>query len=178
VARVTIFAALAVALLAGASARAADPCPVAKLAGGSFARYGVARGLGPGPAYPIGFRDVLEFPYPPDPSTGFGDVWGAAKVLWFVASRYRGPVLIRGRKLDADVEVRFDASGHRPTAMPPDELRIPAGWRRVSVPGVPLVGQRYMPSLTRLRESGCYAYQVDGTTFSRVIVFRALAVSE
>jgi hypothetical protein len=28
-------------------------------------------------------------------------------------------------------------------------------------------------SYTRMREAGCYAYQVDGTTFSRVVVFRA-----
>ena len=35
------------------------------------------------------------------------------------------------------------------------------------------VGQRYRPSYTRLRAPGCYAYQVDGTTFSRVIVFQA-----
>jgi hypothetical protein len=196
VARVTIFAALALALAASTPSGAADPwaplyrplhlpelapgvpCPVAKLAGGSFTRYGVARGLGPGPAYPIGFRSVLKYPYPPPPASGFGDVWGGTKVLWFVAPRYRGPVLIRGRKLDADVEVRFDRTDHRPTALPPDELRIPAGWRRVRVSGVPLVGQRYVPSFTRLSESGCYAYQIDGTTFSRVIVFRALAVSE
>ena len=29
------------------------------------------------------------------------------------------------------------------------------------------------PSYTRLRAGGCYAYQVDGATSSRVIVFRA-----
>ncbi|MBA2462339.1 MAG: hypothetical protein H0V45_11335 [Actinobacteria bacterium] len=29
------------------------------------------------------------------------------------------------------------------------------------------------PSLTRLRAPGCYAYQVDGRTFSYVIVFEA-----
>jgi hypothetical protein len=32
---------------------------------------------------------------------------------------------------------------------------------------------RYRPSYTRLRGPGCYAYQVDGTSFSRVVVFRA-----
>ena len=31
------------------------------------------------------------------------------------------------------------------------------------------------PSYTRLRGGGCYAYEVDGTSFSRVIVFRAAA---
>ncbi|MGZ8695201.1 MAG: hypothetical protein ACXWYS_07155 [Gaiellaceae bacterium] len=193
-ARVTILAALVLALTAGASLGAADPwaplyrplhlpalapgapCPIAKLAGGSFARYGVGRGLGPGPAYPIGFRSVLKFPYPPDPSWGLGDTWGGTKVLWFVAPRYRGRVLVRGRRLDADTEVRFDAG--RAAVLPPDELRIPVGWQGGRPPGIKLVGQRYMPSNLRLRESGCYAFQIDGTTFSRPIVFRAVAVPE
>jgi len=30
------------------------------------------------------------------------------------------------------------------------------------------------PSYTRLRAAGCYGYQIDGTAFSRVIVFRAV----
>jgi hypothetical protein len=29
------------------------------------------------------------------------------------------------------------------------------------------------PSLTRLRAPGCYAYQVDGRTFSYVVIFEA-----
>jgi hypothetical protein len=29
------------------------------------------------------------------------------------------------------------------------------------------------PSFTRVRKPGCYAYEVDGTSFSEVIVFRA-----
>ena len=41
-------------------------------------------------------------------------------------------------------------------------------------PGVKDVGQRYRPSYTRVRGPGCYAYQVDGTSFSRVIVFEAI----
>jgi hypothetical protein len=188
VARVTILGALLAMLAATAHAAPADswaplyrplhlptlapgaPCPVAKPAGGAFKRYGIARGLGPGPAYPIGA--TVRFPQIA------GETWGKVKVLWFVAPRYRGHVLIRGHRLDGDAEVRFDATGAPSLVTPPDELRIPAGWRAVRVPGIKAVGQRYMPSSTRLRESGCYAYQVDGTTFSRVVVFRAVAVPE
>jgi hypothetical protein len=32
---------------------------------------------------------------------------------------------------------------------------------------------RYRPSYTRLRVPGCDAYQIDGTTFSRVVAFSA-----
>ena len=36
----------------------------------------------------------------------------------------------------------------------------------VGNPGVADVGQRYRPSYTRVRAPGCYAYKIDGTTFS------------
>jgi len=32
---------------------------------------------------------------------------------------------------------------------------------------------RQFPSYTRVRARGCYAYQIDGTNFSTVVVFRA-----
>ncbi|HEX3873332.1 MAG TPA: hypothetical protein VHW26_04230 [Solirubrobacteraceae bacterium] len=72
-----------------------------------------------------------------------GSDWGAQKVLWAAAPRYAGPVLIR----------QLLAAGATSSGEP-------AGWRE-------------WPSYTRLRAGGCYAYQVDGTTFSTVIVFRA-----
>ena len=139
-----------------------DPCPVSPVARFNFARYGVGKGIGPGPVYPIGFfqpGSLLRFPYPPAPARIFGTEWAATKVLWFVAPRYRGPVLIRGRKLDAPVEVRFERG-----MLPFEELRIARGARGGHPPGYRLVGQRYRPSYTRLREGGCYAYQIDGTT--------------
>jgi hypothetical protein len=147
-------------------------CPVSRVARVDFEKYGVAKGIGPGPAYPIGFTQPgsrLQFPYPPDPAGEFaGSSWSGTKVLWFVTPRYRGPVLIRGGRLDRPDRLRFDRG-----KVPPKEMRIPrnasGGWP----PGVEDKGQRYRPSYTRLRAPGCYAYQIDGTTFSRVIVFKA-----
>jgi hypothetical protein len=148
------------------------PCPVSGVGRIKFARYGVAKGIGPGPAYPIGFAQpgsVLRFTYPPNPASEFaGSQWSGQKVLWFVAPTYRGPVLIRGGRLDAPDTLRFERG-----KLPPTELRIPATTRGGYPPGSKLVGQRYRPSYTRLRAPGCYAYQIDGTTFSRVIVFTA-----
>jgi hypothetical protein len=148
------------------------PCPVSSVGRTDFARYGVAKGIGPGPVYPVGFAQpgsVLTFVYPPDPNSEFaGSSWSGQKVLWFVVPSYRGPVLIRGRRLDAADVVRFERG-----KLPPAELRIPAGTSLVGNPGVTDRGQRYRPSYTRLRAPGCYAYQIDGTTFSRVIVFQA-----
>jgi hypothetical protein len=142
------------------------PCPASGVSRFPFARYGVRPGIGPGPAYPIGFEQpgsVLRFqdPAPPGSSVA-GSPWNGQKVLWFVAPRYRGPVLVRGRRLDTPDVLRFDR-GRLPAA----ELRIqPAGTN-----GYARTGPRGRASLTRFRTAGCYAYQIDGTTFSRVIVF-------
>ena len=110
---------------------------------------------------------TFGFFYPVPPSQGwYPSDWGGDKMLWIVAPRYRGPILIRGRQLDGPHLVRFD-DGSRP----PAEFRMPAG-------GVGSTGGfRSLPLYTRLRAPGCYAWQVDGTTFSRVIVFRAVVLS-
>ena len=181
----TYAVALALALMfAGASSQAASdswvklrrplhiphiasgaPCPASAATHPSL-NYGVA--LGRGPAYPLGpwRAETLSFFYPVRPSQQwYPSDWSGQKVLWIVAPRYRGPVLIRGRQLDGPNLVRFD-NGSLPSA----ELQIPAG-------GVTSTGGfRNWASETRLRAPGCYAWQVDGTTFSRVIVFRAVVI--
>jgi hypothetical protein len=142
-------------------------CPVSKVDRRfDFAKYGVGEGTGTGPAYPIR-TDVLIF----DPNTSgefAGSKWSGAKVLWFVSPRYRRPVLIRSRRLDRPDMLRFGRG-----KIPSSELRIPTGSSVVGNPGVRDFGQRYRPSYTRLRASGCYAYQVDGTSFGYTVVFRA-----
>jgi hypothetical protein len=153
-------------------------CPVSGVSTLNFGKYGVAHGLGPGPAYPVGFEQpgsVLRFEFPPsEPSVFTGSQWSGQKVLWFVAPSYRGRLLIRGGRIDADGELHFN--GGRMTAAslqtPDHELRVPVGLPGGN-PAVKLVGQRYRPSYTRLQAAGCYGYQIDGTTFSRVIVFSA-----
>jgi hypothetical protein len=81
--------------------------------------------------------------------------------------RYRGPVLIRGRQLDGAHLLRFGLA-----FVPSTELRI-ARWG--SSAGAP--GWGFRASSTRLRAPGCYGYQIDGRTFSRVIVFQAVLES-
>ena len=148
-----------------------DPCPVSatrRVALGPAVDAGPLPG--PGPAYPAGLaRDVaLEFVYPPDPrqTDFYGTGWGGNKVLWWVKWSYKGPVLIRGRQLDGSHLVRFDRG-----TPPQREIRI-----------APYSGRYYhdrprdRPSYTRLEAEGCYAYQIDGVGFSRVIVFRGRIV--
>jgi hypothetical protein len=89
-------------------------------------------------------------------SSFIGSAWSGARVTWSAASGYSGPVLIRGRQLDGSHAVGF-GEGH----VPYDELQLAAG------------GPRQWPTLTRVRAPGCYAYQIDGTSFSSVLVFKA-----
>jgi hypothetical protein len=129
-------------------------------------RFGVGLGIGRGPAYPIGLPSGdLQLA----PAKNFGSrLWAGQKVLWFVLPAYRGPVLIRGARIDGRGLVRFQRG-----SVPPKRLRIPVGETQ-GAPGNPVPkGTRYLPSYTRVRGPGCYAYQIDGTTFSRVVVFHA-----
>ena len=87
----------------------------------------------------------------------FPSPWTGQKVLWIVEPRYRGPILIRGHQIGGKWWVGFDGLPSRP-------------WSEMRVRGTgDWLGY---PSYTRVRGSGCYAYQIDGLSFSRVIVFR------
>ena len=135
------------------------PCPVSAVDESfDFGKYGVSKGIGPGPAYPIGFAQpgsVLKFQYPPPANTAWaGSDWSGQKVLWFVSPDAVGPVLVRGRRLDGPELLRFQDG-----RVPPTELHLRTAMDH--------------PSYTRLRAPGCYAYQVDGPDFSYPVVFRA-----
>ena len=84
-------------------------------------------------------------------------VGGAHKVLWFVLPSYTGPVLIRGGRVDGRGELHADERGTVKSSIFLAQTDA---------------GPRYRPSITWVPSAGCYAYQIDGTTFSRTIVFR------
>jgi hypothetical protein len=127
-----------------------------------WAGSGIGAGVGPGPVYPIlGASRLLRVFERDDWGT-----WRGTKVLWFAHQRYRGNVLIRGRRLDGWQRLRFDDG-----AVPSDELRIAAGPSPASWRDQP-AGSRGRPSYIRVRAGGCYGVQIDGTSFSRTVVFR------
>jgi hypothetical protein len=119
-----------------------------------------APGQGNGPVYPLGWAAGFAFMFRPE----WGSIWGGNKVLWAGVRTYRGQVLIRGRQLDGTNIVRF-GDGTRPVS----EIRLNRPGAYSSAPW----SGRLWPSYTRLRAPGCYGWQIDGTTFSRVVVFRA-----
>jgi hypothetical protein len=128
--------------------------------------YGAAVGKGPVYAAALGTDSTLLFS---PPKRFESRSWGGNKVLWLVAPDYRGPVLIRGRRLDGPGLVRFDEGD-----VPPAQIRLRA--EPVSEGSDPLWRER--PSYTRVEGLGCYAYQVDGHDFSYPIAFRAVAASD
>ena len=82
----------------------------------------------------------------------------AVKTLWAVSRAYPGALLIRGRRLGDGAVVRFWPGRQRRLwwrGLWPEERRA---WR-------------YGVTATLIPRRGCYAFQVDGATFSRRIVF-------
>ena len=123
----------------------------------------VGLALGDGPAYPVGFDRDGVYDYSGTIEEGG---WYLLKVLWIVdPDAYSGPVLVRGRQLDGPNEMRFG-----PGSSPISELRLD--------PKEAITGGEgdwpNWPTYTRVRTPGCYAYQIDGTSFTKVITFRAV----
>lgn len=138
------------------SLSAGEACP----ASGTASAVGYA-----GPA--VGSGPVYAAQASPLTVTSFiGGAWSGGRVTWVAAPSYTGPLLIRGRELGSDGMVGF-GEGH----VPVDELQLLTA--STTSPGEP-PGAREWPSFARVLGPGCYAYQVDGTSFSEVIVFSAV----
>jgi len=105
--------------------------------------------------------------------------WYAIKTIWFSPPSYDGPWLIRA--------VRLRGQGAIDLSDQPSPRPGPQGNRAgsrfsptaVFVPAGPTLntgaGYRTDPRTTWISAPGCYAWQVDGLNFSRLIVFEALA---
>ena len=135
----------------------------------------VAIALGSGPAYPVlGFEGNHVPPSPKavvplDASERKGSFYWH-KTLWAIEPSYDGPVLIRGRGIDPPQALRFV----RPSGAPGGyEGQV----RELEMPAEESNSWRYGPSVTILPGPGCYAFQVDGTTFTKVIVWEAARAS-
>ena len=122
-------------------------------------------GIGPGPVYAgLGFQSGR---LQATSDVEYSGRWYGQKVFWYVLPRYRGPILIRGRRLDGPQQLGFNGS-----KTPQSELQIQpqetASWQGQQR------GSRGIPSQVRVRAAGCYGVQIDGTKFSRTIIFKAI----
>jgi hypothetical protein len=118
--------------------------------------------LGDGPVYPAGPWSHGTYSVDASPNI---QGWHELKVLWISRPEYTGPILIRGQQIDGPNALRFGINGQFLLS----ELELPAGSG-----GYGAHGWGSWPSYTMPRVSGCYAYQVDGLSFSKVIVFQVV----
>jgi hypothetical protein len=90
--------------------------------------------------------------------------WLALKTHFFSVPAYQGPFLVRAKSLDRSGPIALGATPTQagPLLMPPGPAANgAAGWRE-------------FPYSTFVKAPGCYAWQVDGLTFSKTIVVRML----
>lgn len=90
--------------------------------------------------------------------------WLALKTHFFSPPGYRGPFLVRAKRLDQSGPI---ALGATPTQG--STFFVPSGSAAND-----LEGWREFPKSTFVKSPGCYAWQVDGLTFSELIVVRML----
>lgn len=114
--------------------------------------------LGDGPVVPVagpfGEDTTLR---PKDRGT---DGWYARKVPW-VAADYQGPVLIRAGRIDGPggARVRFFYTG-----------QLAGGGVLADI----TASTPALAGATEVQRAGCYAYQVDGSGFTEIIVFKVV----
>ena len=115
--------------------------------------------LGDGPLYPVAgyFRDGNVLELRADDRQPDGSY--VKKVRW-IGNDYTGPVLVRAGRIDGPgaASMTFSYVGEKRYGGHYVELESPTN---------------DLPATTTISGPGCFAYQVDGATFSTVIIFRA-----
>jgi hypothetical protein len=151
---------------------AGDECPVTRAvplvppppAGHALSTGGPPSALGHAPIFPDAryYGDDARLRVSPGhPHPG----WYVAKAPWASRTGYVGWALIRTARLDgpgqALVELQMAEGPEISNALP---VYVQADWQ-------------YWAGGTEVTNPGCYAYQVDGSNFTEVIVFRAEVAS-
>jgi hypothetical protein len=113
--------------------------------------------LGPGPVRPDGPWDLHGVIN----AGNTGDAWYSFKNEWQADATYDGPFRVRGARIDGPGDMGF---GLRPDT---SELLVPAGPTQTVADGY-----RWAPGAMFVTAAGCWAFQVDGTTFFSVMVFQ------
>lgn len=90
--------------------------------------------------------------------------WLAAENVLLIDASYRGPVLLRGERLDGPGTAFFDGNEVRSYLDPP----YPDANTQND-------GSRTPPASIFVRSPGCYGFQIDGTDFTTTIVLELTA---
>jgi hypothetical protein len=147
-------------------------CPAAP--GRTFTE-GRGPGLGAGPVYLLlpGLNDATLHAQALPGLFGSSRGWSGQQVLWVVHPLYQGPVLVRGGRIDGTGALDFNGGLDQP--METTQLTKEPPLTHLRLVGDSSYGAPWVEWLTymRVREAGCYAVQVDGLSFSEMIIFRA-----
>jgi hypothetical protein len=89
--------------------------------------------------------------------------WEAFKTLWISAPSYQGPFVVHARRIDGSGRIALlDGATSGPLVVPPGPTLNDYARNRTA------------PQGTYVSGAGCYAFQVDGTSFSHAIVLSAV----
>lgn len=139
-------------------------CPISPSQPVSWGTAG-QRLTGRGPAYLIGLSGASGGTISIAGSARDGLGWYGQKTPWAIRRSYDGPILVRGARIGRRGQVRFaHAYGDHLR-----ELQWDAGADQGSPPDPDF---RFLASATLVRAPGCYAFQIDGSSFSKIIVAR------
>jgi hypothetical protein len=141
-----------------------DECPVTESLE-SYPNLGPVLGVGPIYSAFIPADGVVTLTTPTPHS---GRDWYVKKVLWLSDETYDGPAIIRAARVDGQGDVYFGAApvqGYDQDWV--STLRLPIdGWVDGGAPS----GWREWNTGSAFAEPGCYAYQIDGQSFTEIIV--------
>jgi len=148
--------------------KAGHTCPASRGGGQS----GGQTLYGRGPVYLIGLQGTSKA------TVGIGDSardalgWYGQKTPWAITRSYTGPILVRGARIGRKGRVHG----------PKGQMRFAYGygahlkelhWESGADQGLPPDPNfRFLASASLFRRTGCYAYQIDGTSFSEIVVAR------
>jgi hypothetical protein len=141
-------------------------CPVSpqQVAHNLSPDFGDGPAVGSGPIYALmGEMQEGALKYSQSYSQAhYKDGWAYSKVLWMANADVSGNILIRGRQIDGPNAIGF-GMGDDPESALQWEVASQNGWAS-------------LPSETRIRAPGCYAYQVDTQKGNEVIVFQVVGI--
>ncbi|HEX8982637.1 MAG TPA: hypothetical protein VF792_07705 [Ktedonobacterales bacterium] len=132
--------------------------------------YGAASGDGPAYIVGLGADGVLHAVRPAVDSSGAA-AWGYQFTLFVIDPVYQGPLLARGAQINGSHPLLFNGGLDQASGFSPQTITLLSQLRLESGPAFGAPWPTF-PAYLRMLEPGCYAIQIDGVTFSEMILFR------
>ena len=132
--------------------------------------------IGAGPAYIVGMGTdgVLQATAPtPTPQSASAGAWGSQFTFFIIAPSYQGPVLARGAQLDGSHALLFNGGLDQLAGF---DATTSVLLRQLRLEGASAYGSPWpnFAAYLRMQTPGCYGIQLDGTSFSEIIIFRVV----